>query len=115
MDGLLQQAGERTILVSSHELGEIEGVATHVAFLDEGRLLFEDSMSDLNSRFREVRVTLEREPTPAGMPKDWLTPFSFYSNSSMTISGFEPRRRGGPQVPAPLEVKTCIFPIRLNP
>jgi ABC-2 type transport system ATP-binding protein len=72
MEGLLQQAGELTILISSHELGEIEGVATHVAFLDEGRLLFEASMSDLNSRFREIRVTLEHEPSPARIPKDWL-------------------------------------------
>jgi hypothetical protein len=38
-----------------------------------------------------------------------------YSNSSITISGFDPSRSGGPHVPAPLEVKTCIFPIRLNP
>src|SRR2546423_5969847 len=38
-----------------------------------------------------------------------------YSNSSTTISGFDPSRSGGPQVPAPLEVKTCIFPIRLRP
>ena len=33
----------------------------------------------------------------------------------MTISGFDPRRKGGPQVPAPLEVKICIFPIRFKP
>src|SRR6202042_2830245 len=39
----------------------------------------------------------------------------FYSNSSMTISGFDPSRSGGPHVPAPLEVKTCILPIRLKP
>ena len=38
-----------------------------------------------------------------------------YSNSSTTISGFDPSRSGGPHVPAPLEVKTCIFPIRLKP
>ena len=79
MEGLLQQAGEMTILISSHELGEIDGVATHVAFLDEGRLLFEESMSDLVARFREVHVTLERNGTqnrnelvaPA-FPKCWL-------------------------------------------
>jgi hypothetical protein len=40
---------------------------------------------------------------------------SFYSNSRTTISGFDPSRSGGPQVPAPLEVKTCIFPMRLRP
>lgn len=38
MEGLLEQAGEMTILISSHELGEIDGVATNVAFLDEGKL-----------------------------------------------------------------------------
>jgi ABC-2 type transport system ATP-binding protein len=73
MEGLLAQAGELTILVSSHELGEIDGVATHVAFLDEGKLLFEESMGDVIARFREVRVTLEREASPPGqVPQNWL-------------------------------------------
>lgn len=73
MEGLLSQAGEMTILVSSHELSEIDGVATHVAFLDEGRLLFEESMNDLTARFREVRVTMDREaPAPARPPAEWL-------------------------------------------
>jgi ABC-2 type transport system ATP-binding protein len=73
MEGLLEQAGEMTILVSSHELGEIDGVATHVAFLDEGQLLFQESMSDLTGRFREVHVTLEIEAArPAQVPKEWL-------------------------------------------
>ena len=52
--------GEMTVLLSSHELGEIDGVATHVAFLDEGKLLFQESMSELMGRFREVHVTLEQ-------------------------------------------------------
>jgi len=73
MEGLLEQAGEMTILISSHELGEIDGVATHVAFLDEGQLLFQESMSDLTGRFREVQVTLEIEAArPAQVPKEWL-------------------------------------------
>jgi ABC-2 type transport system ATP-binding protein len=73
MEGLLRQAGEMTVLISSHELSEIEGVATHVAFLDEGKLLFEESMSDLTARFREVHVTLDREATaPGHAPKEWL-------------------------------------------
>src|SRR6266704_3277029 len=73
MEGLLQQAGEMTVLISSHELGEIDGVATHVAFLDEGKLLFEESMSDLSGRFREVHVTLGREASaPMQAPKNWL-------------------------------------------
>ncbi len=73
MEGLLAQAGELTILVSSHELGEIDGVATHVAFLDEGKLLFEESMSDVIARFREVRVTMESQALPPDqVPQNWL-------------------------------------------
>jgi ABC-2 type transport system ATP-binding protein len=73
MEGLLQQAGEMTILISSHELGEIDGVATHVGFLDEGKLLFQESMSDLTARFREVYVTLESgQSEPREFPKDWM-------------------------------------------
>ena len=73
MEGLLRQAGEMTIFISSHELTEIEGVATHVAFLDRGRLLFQESMSDLTDRLRDVRVTLDREAhAPAQAPQDWL-------------------------------------------
>src|SRR5438128_6191532 len=79
MEGLLRQAGEMTILISSHELGEIDGVATHVAFLDEGRLLFEESMSDLVARFCEVQVTVDRngsqnrdELVTPPFPKCWL-------------------------------------------
>jgi ABC-2 type transport system ATP-binding protein len=74
MEGLLQQAGDMTVLISSHELHEIDGIATHVAFLDEGKLLFEESMSDLTARFREVHVTLDQEAAaPAGTtPKEWL-------------------------------------------
>ena len=74
MEGILHQAGDMTILISSHELSEIDGVATHVAFLDEGRLLFEESMSDLTSRFREIRVVMEGEASaPARLPDDWLS------------------------------------------
>jgi ABC-2 type transport system ATP-binding protein len=73
MDGLVSQAGEMTILISSHELGEIEGFATHVAFLDEGRLLFDEPMDQLTARFRRVRVTFDHpaEP-PHEIPPDWL-------------------------------------------
>jgi ABC-2 type transport system ATP-binding protein len=83
MEGLLEQAGEMTILISSHELGEIDGVATHVAFLDEGKLLFQESMNDLVDRFREVHVTLDHNGDHKGMssagktvtasfPRDWF-------------------------------------------
>ncbi len=73
MEGLIAQVGETTLLISTHELSEIEGLATHVAFLDEGEVLFEQSLGELMERFREVRVLLDREASaPAGAPPGWL-------------------------------------------
>src|SRR6266568_4295602 len=73
MEGLLRQASEMTVLISSHELSEIDGMTTHVGFLDEGRMLFEESMTELIDRFREVHVTLEHEAhAPEPVPKEWL-------------------------------------------
>jgi ABC-2 type transport system ATP-binding protein len=73
MEGLLRQAGEMTVLMSSHELNEIDRAATHVGFLDAGTLLFEESMGDLIDRFREVHVTLEHEARPPErVPEEWL-------------------------------------------
>ncbi len=73
MEGMLQQAGEMTILVSSHELTEIEGIATHVGFMDQGALLFQEPMTELTRRLREVHVTLDREAAkPSPVPNEWL-------------------------------------------
>ncbi|MFT3907305.1 MAG: ABC transporter ATP-binding protein [Steroidobacteraceae bacterium] len=73
MTGLLGQAGEMTILISSHELNEIEGVATHVGFIDGGQLLFQQSMEELTGRLRSVRVTLgSSEPAGTELPETWL-------------------------------------------
>jgi ABC-type multidrug transport system ATPase subunit len=70
---LLQQAGDLTILISSHELGEIESLATDVGFLHAGQLLFQEPMSHLTDRCREVYVTLDGTAhVPDPMPPHWL-------------------------------------------
>ncbi len=75
VEGLLQQAHETTILISSHELSEIENFTTHVAFMDRGRLIFHESIEAMRQRFREVSVTLSgRKNLPEYHPKSWLFP-----------------------------------------
>ncbi|MSP20926.1 MAG: hypothetical protein EXQ93_05285 [Alphaproteobacteria bacterium] len=77
MEGLLAQAGETTIVISSHELAEIERCATHVVFMDRGRVVFQDTFDDLMTRFRHVTVTLPRDAAAAlapTLPKAWLSP-----------------------------------------
>jgi ABC-2 type transport system ATP-binding protein len=46
----LREPREMSILISSHELDEVERLATHVAFLDEGRLLFQGTLPELRDR-----------------------------------------------------------------
>jgi len=73
MERLKCQAGEMTVLISSHELAEIEDLTTHVAFLDRGTLLFQEALADLKSRLRHVRVTLAADArVPTQTPKEWL-------------------------------------------
>jgi ABC-2 type transport system ATP-binding protein len=73
IEGLLERAPESTIFISSHDLAEIESFASHVGFLEQGRLLFAEEMSVLSARFREVTVTLERpSPLSREIPAAWL-------------------------------------------
>ena len=75
IDGLLDQAGESTILISSHELNEIENFTTHLAFMADGNLWFQESIENLKDRFKEVFVTLSaRNELPIDCPENWLFP-----------------------------------------
>jgi len=75
VNGLLQQAADTTILISSHELSEIESFTTHVAFMQDGHLLLQEAIDSLRLRFREVRATLSAAKQPSRpLPDDWLMP-----------------------------------------
>ena len=75
VNGLLQQAADTTILISSHELSEIESFTTHVAFMQGGRLLLQEGIESLQARFREVHVTLSAiRQLPHPLPDAWLLP-----------------------------------------
>jgi ABC-2 type transport system ATP-binding protein len=52
----------RTIVISSHQIAEVERVASHVAFLAGGRLLLAASMDELRQRIVRVRLHYEAEP-----------------------------------------------------
>ena len=75
MGGLLAHSDETTVLLSSHELAEIESCATHVAFMDKGRLVIHESVEDVAARFREVTAGFAGDPkVSARLPEKWLTP-----------------------------------------
>jgi ABC-2 type transport system ATP-binding protein len=73
MEALAGRSEDMTVLISSHDLGEVEGFASDIAFIDRGALLFQESMESLIHRVQAIKVTVEtasniREP----IPKNWI-------------------------------------------
>jgi ABC-2 type transport system ATP-binding protein len=84
IESLLARAEDTTIFISSHDLAEIESFASHIGYLDGGRLRFSEELETLRARFREVVVTVEggtgSVARPPDAPRTWL---QFESSGSM--------------------------------
>ena len=50
----------RTILVTTHQVDEIQNILTDVMFLDRGRIVFSSEMEQFEARYAEVVVNPER-------------------------------------------------------
>jgi ABC-2 type transport system ATP-binding protein len=58
----------RTILISSHQVAEVERVASHVAFLAHGKLLLTAPVEELRRRVVRFRLVFEEQsPDPAAL------------------------------------------------
>jgi ABC-2 type transport system ATP-binding protein len=67
--GVLERAGEGqwSVLISSHDLDEVERLIDTVAFLDGGRIIVCEALTALQGRFRRVDVTVANgEASPHG-------------------------------------------------
>jgi ABC-2 type transport system ATP-binding protein len=56
--------GRCTLVVSSHNLQELEEICDHAAILDRGQLVVSGSMAELTASAEEVRFELARGPVP---------------------------------------------------
>jgi ABC-2 type transport system ATP-binding protein len=91
IESLLERSPETTIFLSSHDLAEIESFASHVGYLERGRILFSDEMTTLSDRFREIEVTLDHPtPLPATLPATWLQPETSGTVVRFIESRFDP-------------------------
>jgi ABC-2 type transport system ATP-binding protein len=79
--GVLERAGEErwTVLISSHDLDEVERLVDSVAFMDAGRLVLSEPLTGLLGRFRRVEITVANkngEPeeafVPERLPDGWI-------------------------------------------
>ncbi len=61
LSGMVDLAGEgKTVLISSHNLAEVERVASQIVFIEGGRVILNQSMDDLKRRL--VRLRQRGEP-----------------------------------------------------
>jgi len=93
IESMLECAAEATVLISSHDLGEIESFASHVGYLEQGCLRFSQEMTALSERFREVELTLELPAIlPEEMPETWMQTNVSGSAVRFVASSFDAER-----------------------
>lgn len=66
VDALVRTDG-CTVLLSTHLLGDVERLATHVGILDHGRIVEEGAVEDWQRTMRRVQVVCPGRDVPAGL------------------------------------------------
>jgi ABC-2 type transport system ATP-binding protein len=51
---------QRTIIISTHQVEEVEHILTHVLFMDHGRLVLHTPMAELEQRYTELHAVGEQ-------------------------------------------------------
>ena len=93
IEGILTRAENTTIFISSHDLTEIESFASHIGYLDHGRLHFSEDMDSLRARFREITLTFDCVPQfPPVWPPGWLRPQKDGAVMQFIETEFDPER-----------------------
>jgi len=80
----------RTIVVATHQVEEIEHVLTDVMFIDRGRIVFNRSMDEVEARYTEVMVRPERVPEARGLKPIYERPS--IDGSVLLFDGIERER-----------------------
>jgi len=73
--GLLESAGSEgwTVLLCSHDIGELELLADWVGFLDHGQMTLSEPMETLRRRFKRIEVMSDSGVPDVVMSEDWLS------------------------------------------
>src|ERR1017187_9134107 len=93
IEGLLERSQNTTVFISSHDLADIETFASHIAYLEDGRIQFSEELSALSDRFREIKINFDAAPPlPAYWPASWLRPESSAAVIRFTDSRYDAER-----------------------
>ncbi|HVJ45405.1 MAG TPA: ABC transporter ATP-binding protein [Luteolibacter sp.] len=75
LGGVLELAGQEgwSVLISSHDLAEIDTLVDQVIFLQQGKIVLDEESESLLSRHRKVRLLLPGETSELpGLPGNWV-------------------------------------------
>ncbi len=118
LESLLGHAEGTTILISSHELYELEGAVTDIAFIERGRMKFQQPLEEVGGRFRDVVVVLNGDPPQRmpDLPRAWITPKLVGRTLAFTTTDFDTeeilRRRIGETLGAVQAVEVSGISLR---
>jgi ABC-2 type transport system ATP-binding protein len=71
LESMVDLAGEgRTVLLSSHQVTEVERVASHVALLHQGRLILSEPLEELRARTYLLTLTFTGRDHPLAPPPE---------------------------------------------
>jgi ABC-2 type transport system ATP-binding protein len=115
MEALLGLANESTIIFSSHDLAEIEHFASHVGYMEGGRLMFSEAMSNVRQRFcRVAAMAAAPLTTPEEVPAAWLE-FNIGESSAQWLeTDYEPQQsaRRAREILGPVELHVSSLSLR---
>ena len=93
--GMLELTGQDrwTVLVSSHEIDEVERLADWIGILNKGRLELCESVTSLQARFRQIDVQVsDAGHWPSPLPVSWLLPEKSAQRLQFVETQYDPRQ-----------------------
>ena len=92
IDGILELTGQEkwTVLLSSHDMEEVERLADRVGILRDGKLMTNEGVEELQERFRKVDVSFEGE-LKKEVPTCWWKVRSEENRAEFVHSNFKER------------------------
>ena len=76
---------ERTILITTHQVEEIENLLTDIMFINDGRILLDSTMDDLGDRYIELMTSGENALKARGLGP--ITESEMFGKSVMLFDG----------------------------
>ncbi len=81
---ITNRRGKQTIIISSHVLSEIESACDHVAFIENGRTLRQNSMKNILNRRKIITYRLKSGPLPIKELESKIPDAEFGANEDQT-------------------------------